>query len=241
MELDDNLFNKKSEKGYNEESIYILHYPNSSISSVSFGYGIEAYNELYISHKCNTEKGSSGGPILNLSTNKVIGIHKAFINSKQFNIGTLLKYPINLLKEKNFPSIPNNNDYQNKNVIKGILDIKSNEINNKIILFNSDINNGIDVYLNNKKINMIKEDKKWIIDYNFQKEGIYQFEIVFNNIINNMNRFFQECSNIISLDFSKFNSSNVTNMENLFSECIRLKEIKGLNNLITNKVLIFFN
>ena len=85
----------------------------------------------------------------------------------------------------------NNNDYQNKNVIKGILDIKSNEINNKIILFNSDINNGIDVYLNNKKINMIKEDKKWIIDYNFQKEGIYQFEIVFNNIINNMNRFFQ--------------------------------------------------
>ena len=61
LELDDNLFNKKSEKGYNEESIYILHYPNSSISSVSFGYGIEAYNELYISHKCNTEKGSSGG------------------------------------------------------------------------------------------------------------------------------------------------------------------------------------
>ena len=130
---------------------------------------------MYISHKCNTEKGSSGGPILNLSTNKVIGIHKAFINSKQFNIGTLLKYPLNLLKKKNFPSIPkieiesfgkekipnfsqknvNNNDYQNKNVIKGILDIKSNEINNKIVLFNSNINNGIDVYMNNKKINMI--------------------------------------------------------------------------------------
>ena len=79
------------------------------------------------------------------------------------------------------------------NVIKGILGIKSNEINNKIILFNSDINNEIDIYLNNKKINMIKEDKKWIIDYNFQKEGIYQFEIVFNNIINNMNRFFEKC------------------------------------------------
>ena len=47
---------------------------------------------------------------------------------------------------------------------------------------------------------MIKEDKKWIIDYNFQKEGIYQFEIIFNNIINNMNEFFEKCSNIISLD-----------------------------------------
>ena len=44
--------------------------------------------------------------------------------------------------------------------------------------------------MNNKKINMIKEDEKWIIDYNSQKEGIYQFEIVFNNIINDMNYFF---------------------------------------------------
>ena len=107
LELDDNLFNKNSEKGYNEESIYILHYPNSSISSVSFGYGIETVKdkEFDISHKCNTETGSSGGPILNLSTNKVIGIHKAFINRKKFNIGTLLKYPINLLKEKNTNSI----------------------------------------------------------------------------------------------------------------------------------------
>ena len=92
LELDDNLFNENSEKGYNEESIYILHYPNSSISSVSFGYGIETVkdNEFDISHKCNTEIGSSGGPILNLSTNKVIGIHKAFINRKKFNIGKLL-------------------------------------------------------------------------------------------------------------------------------------------------------
>ena len=70
---------------------------------------------------------------------------------------------------------------------------------------------------------MIKEDKKWIIDYNFQKKGIYQFEIVFNNIINNMNRFFEKCSNIISLDFSNFNSSNVTDMFCMFDECKRLK------------------
>ena len=94
LELDDNLFNKNSERGYNEESIYILHYPNGLNTSVSFGYGIEVVNEFDISHKCNTEPVSSGGPILNLSTNKVIGIHKAFVNSRNgFNIGTLLKYP----------------------------------------------------------------------------------------------------------------------------------------------------
>ena len=101
LELDDNLFNKNSERGYNEESIYILHYPNGLNASVSFGYGIEVVNEFDISHKCNTEPVSSGGPILNLSTNKVIGIHKAFVNSRNgFNIGTLLKYPLNIVKNK---------------------------------------------------------------------------------------------------------------------------------------------
>ena len=39
-----------------------------------------------------------------------------------------------------------------KNVIRATLDIKANESDN-IILFNTDINNGIDVYLNNNKIN----------------------------------------------------------------------------------------
>ena len=100
------------------------------------------------------------------------------VNTQLKNINTLLNTVIEDIKKNNeklgklldeYKNV-NNNDYQNKNVIKGILDIKSDEINNKIILFNSDINNGINIYLNNKKINMIKEDKKWIIDYNFQKK-----------------------------------------------------------------------
>ena len=43
------------------------------------------------------------------------------------------------------------NNFKNKNVIRATLDIKANESDN-IILFNTDINNGIDVYLNNKKV-----------------------------------------------------------------------------------------
>ena len=166
------------------------------------------------------------------------------VNTQLKNINTVLNTIIEDI-QKNNEKIQklldehkniNNNDYQNKNLIKGKLEIKSNEINNKIILFNSDNNNEIDVYLNNKKINMIKESKKWIIDYNFQKKGIYQFEIIFNYIINNMHGFFQKCSNIISLDLSNFNSSNVTKMSHMFNECIRLKEIKGINKLNTIQV-----
>ena len=56
-----------------------------------------------------------------------------------------------------------------KNLIKGILDIKLNEINNKIVLFNTEIKSGIDVYLNNNKINMIQDGTIWKINYNFNK------------------------------------------------------------------------
>ena len=101
IKLDDKLFNKNSEKGY--ESIYILHYPNASFASVSYGKGIKIINNYDIEHKCNTLSGSSGGPILNLSTNKVIGIHKGAINKNnkvKFNIGTLLKFPLEDLNKK---------------------------------------------------------------------------------------------------------------------------------------------
>ena len=66
--------------------------------------GIKIINNYDIEHKCNTLSGSSGGPIFNLTSNKVIGIHKGAINKNnnvKFNIGTLLKFPLEDLKNKN--------------------------------------------------------------------------------------------------------------------------------------------
>ena len=109
LELDDNLFNESSLKEY--ESIYILHYLNGQNASVSYGKDI-IYDPNYkydIQYKCNID--SSGGPILNLLSNKIIGIHKGCIQKNdgiKYNIGTFLKYP---LKEIN-----NNNLYNNYNI-----------------------------------------------------------------------------------------------------------------------------
>ena len=60
---------------YENNSLYVLQYPNMDKASVSYGIlnSIQDYN---INHTCSTEKGSSGSPILNLSNNKLIGIHK---------------------------------------------------------------------------------------------------------------------------------------------------------------------
>jgi surface protein len=119
------------------------------------------------------------------------------------------------------------NENQFKNIIKGELYIKQEELNNKIVLFNSDIKNKIDVFLNNQKINMIKNNNKWIIDCHFKNEGKYSFEIHINNNITSLNRFFEDCSNIISLDLSNIDTSNVSDMYRMFHNCNQLKEIKG--------------
>ena len=119
LEFDKNIMKDNSESFYEKESIYILHYPNGNKASVSYGYGIEKINDCDIKHLCNTLPGSSGGPILNLQSNKIIGIHKGYINNKSFNIGTFIKFPLNEINKVN------------------------NEIRMKIKINNKDINKDI--------------------------------------------------------------------------------------------------
>ena len=154
LKLDDKLFNKNSEKGY--ESIYILHYPIASKASVSYGKGFilkNTENNYDIEHKCNTLFGSSGSPILNLTNNKVIGIHKGCVKIKDeviLNIGTLLKFPLKELKNKTFQnsSKKNFNNNNNKN---------SQKINNTL-------QNNSDLIMKNqtkKSICKIESKEKW--------------------------------------------------------------------------------
>jgi surface protein len=123
----------------------------------------------------------------------------------------------NLIKDNTFT-----NYQQNKNVIRGLIYINTTDINKDIVLFNTDANNDIDVFINNQKINVIKDTKKW--KYKFSKEGNYILEIIFNYNITNMNGFFEECTNIISLDLSNFNTSNAKIMRRMFDDlnCIEL-------------------
>ena len=90
LEIEQNIFNDNSENTYMDESIYILHFPKGEQAMISYGNGFEKNNEYDIKHKCNTDYGSSGGPILNAINNKVIGIHKGCIKrfgNNQYNIG----------------------------------------------------------------------------------------------------------------------------------------------------------
>ena len=95
MELDDIIINdiiNNNNKNieYKDETIYIIHYPNNHLS-VSYGIlNIPEDKKYEIKHTCSSDVGSSGSPILNIETNKIIGIHKAGMRGKNYNKGTFL-------------------------------------------------------------------------------------------------------------------------------------------------------
>ena len=123
------------------------------------------------------------------------------------------------------------------NIIEGILDIKLEEINKGVKLFSKYNKNLIEVYLNDKKVNMINDDEKWFIEKNyFQEDGKYKFKIIFIDSLINLFGFFSCCSNLYSLDFSNLDTSNVVNMRSMFNGCDNLKEIKGINKFNTSNV-----
>ena len=111
-------------------------------------------------------------------------------------------------------------------MIKGIIDVQINYINKDFLLYNS--NEDIDIYINNIKIN----DNK----YKFDKIGKYKYQLIFKNKITNLNSFFSDCSQLISLDLSNFDTSKVIEMDYMFNKCHKLKEIKGINKFNTSNV-----
>ena len=71
-----------------------MHYPKSEEVKLSIGL-LSKLEKNYIFHLCNTDKGSSGAPIVSLQTQRVIGLHFGGdkINNL-FNLGTFIKNPI---------------------------------------------------------------------------------------------------------------------------------------------------
>ena len=120
LEYDKDIINKNEEfikLDYKNKSIYILHYPNGELN-VSYGLINDIIDKKIINHKCCTEEGSSGSPILLLETFKVIGIHYCSgLKNINLNYGTFIKYAKDLFNNK----YHNNNEIiikQKENILK---------------------------------------------------------------------------------------------------------------------------
>ena len=208
-----------SEKLNDQEQIYILQYPNGINCSVSYGY-IQDINDFNIAHKCSTENGSSGGPIILLNTFKVIGVHKGS-STFNFNLGTLLKYPVldfnnNITKAKRKYLIPifGISGVGKTTLIKSILKIEFPEV------------------FNNEEIIMY-ENEKVLPNFSF-------LDTIGLSPSHNFDKILEENdSKIINFIKIKFNANKPDNYIDCFYLCIRgpriLNEIFDIIEFLTKK------
>ena len=180
LELKEKIFELNSWAFYQKESIYILHYPKSQKVSVSYGM-LKDIKDSDIFHYCSTEDGSSGSPILSLSTKRIIGIHKEGVKGRNFNKGTFLKYPIN-----EFLNIFNN--HENNNVINNTNSVhlnykKENNISNFMNVGNISIQNSyLEKSIKKSLIYNKKKDVLYIVDYD-GREGYIDLNIEENKLL----------------------------------------------------------
>ena len=150
-----------------------------------------------------------------------------------------------------------NNKYS---LIKCTYDIKDlNEtqiINNRYEdIINEDIESKIKILNMNKKENLIfrkRFDKLGInVVYFIIEEKLNDMSNIFNNCsslkkiefisvfteeVTNMESMFEGCTELEYIDLSNFNTINVKNMGFMFNKCHKLKQIIGINKLITTNV-----
>ena len=171
LEIDENILEKDKNIIYVNNSIYLLQYPKGKKLGVSYGILKEIYEDqkYNFNHLCCTEEGSSGSPIINLTNNKVIGIHKEADKNNNYNRGLFLNYAIEDFINNEKSCLNNNANYSN---------LLNRNFNNKIKKeekTNNNLKSGRNNLKNEKKIlekeisELQKQLEKIAIEYEKEK------------------------------------------------------------------------
>ena len=253
LDIDNNICEQKN--SFLNQAIYLLHYPEGKTMYYSQGIIKTIFPDKYnIEHTCASNFGSSGGPLINTTDYKIIGIHKG--GSKQekyYNIGTFLKEPIEEFKTKYRVMSGNKNKNQN-NIQENDInnneneDYKINRINTIPIpknnykkenksdkTKNNIISERIEIVKYKNEINLIykaNQGKHKIFGKRFVENNKYNIKLDINGIESQLIDEFdlKEGDNIIKLIIK----NNLTNLESMFNDCQELSNIEELKYLNTN-------
>jgi len=235
--LDYDLNYVQGYKQYINKDIFTLQYAKDQID-VASGKITDILNNYEFKHNLDTDFGSSGSPIILHNALKVIGIHKSSDRMEAINfgsfIGEIFKYnddnnciigEIYIKKEdigKEIQIINSYNEYCKKKPLnkKNIKEEFKNEKEIKEIII---------IEINNKKI-------PFSYIHKFEKEGVYQIKYKFNKSLTNSYMLFNNCSNLIKLDLSKFDGKNIINMYGMFCDCSSLTNL-SLSNFNTQNAI----
>ena len=133
--IDENALKDDSKEIYKDYDAYIIHYEKGE--EVKYSLGVIKYigdDNFTINHICNTQPGSSGGPIIDLNSSYVIGVHKGSSKTLKLNLGSLLKIPIDDFYKLN----KNKNNNSNNKEVK---EINISRSTNKNSIFKGENNN----------------------------------------------------------------------------------------------------
>ena len=222
---------------YGKKSIYIIHYPKGKEVKYSIDSIMNIEDEYVIKHGCTTDQGSSGSPILNLDTYNVIGIHIGKSKDNTFNMGHLIKLPIDDLNKNNKKN--ENKKRKKNNYIFAEIEIKENDLIKDIRIINSFEEYKREIEQKDKEDDYKNENEKEIKEnyeikingkiikfsyfYKFNKIGKYQIKYSFKNNSTKINHLFCGCSSLKEINFSNFNTKNVINVSFIFSDYLLYK------------------
>jgi len=245
LSLDEQIYNFQNYNNinyynniYKGQSIYLLNYMGGNEIFSSFGLlnGIENYE---ISHKCSTDQGSSGSPIILLNNNKVIGVHHTGSAHKfKMNFGTLLAKPIldfQKISNSNLLVIKKNN-IQYSNIYNMNLNISNYSNNTNNILTNLDQNLISSITIKKERKKLLDEISQPNGNKNDAKKEYYLINKNYLRLINNkfnLEKIFclmqanQNKNGIDLLNIVKANLDNKTK-----------KDLSELNKQVLQKLLL---
>ena len=175
----------------------------------------------------------------NNSDDTFIGIKELKINNKKYN--PKWQELIDLLLKIDYNERPSIEEVYNKY-------IQGNEISLNVKIDKYDIKKQIYFMDNTDEHNHLREinESNTILNINNiknifnkffipEKEGIYIIKIFFNFYITDCSYMFYNCTNIINIDLTSFDTKNVTNMSYMFYDCCNINKI-NLSFFKTNNV-----
>ena len=248
---------------YKDDSLYVLNYLGGKEIVASYGIFM-AIKDSEIFHKCSTDNGSSGSPILSLENNKLIGVHYGNSNinpNSNYNLGTLIAYPIkefqNIISEKEIKKIPLNSmtiryEFDELAIINYLEEyymrfrfLYGLDLNfKKLRLFGEEFvknnKNNCVIIINGKTQELCEHID---IDENLRKRKILEIQLKEVKTITNMSHMFCRGIEEIDLmlvtsipDISKWDTSNVNDMSYLFCGCEILKILPDISSWNTYNV-----
>ena len=231
IEVDEKFIKDKDFEG---ETVFNLQYPKGGKLKTSTGKIYYKKDINTFEYNAGSESGSSGSPILLYGENKLIGIHRGTESKNSKNYAK--KKNIGIYLDKIIPNIKKSSQPENINVIKCLYDIKKEEVDEDIQVYNN-INN-ISQKISSVKI--FKEDDVIRRINNgqcrFREEGKYFIFYELDKLVTDLSNMFDNCTSLIKVYMPSFQGNNITDMKNMFNGCSSLKEINFPPSLSTKYV-----